>query len=396
MAKTILQEIAAQVAKKQNITIKAAESFVSNLFVVIKEGLDEDKQVKVRGLGTFKIVTVKPRESVNVNTGERVLISSHDKVTFTPDTTMKELVNRPFSQFDTVPLEDGVDFEDIPHETESEDSADVAEEAVATPIVKDIQEPKKPEPKVEVKKEEPKPEPKKPEPKAEVKKEEPKPEPKKPEPKVEVKKEESKPEPKKPEPKVEVKKEEPNPEPKKPEQKVEVKKKEPKKEVKQEVAKAEPKIAKVVEMTPQTDGKEPEKHPVSWGKIAALIVLLILCIAAGLWLSKNGGSSDKNENVAIADTVTTDSVSVAEAGPNDGLDLEKLNNDPRVRYGGYTIEGVDTVVTLREGQTMESYAKATLGIYMLCYFQALNDTNELSGGATMKVPKVKLKSKKKD
>ena len=360
MAKTILQEIAAQVAKKQNITIKAAESFVSNLFVVIKEGLDEDKQVKVRGLGTFKIVTVKPRESVNVNTGERVLISSHDKVTFTPDTTMKELVNRPFSQFDTVPLEDGVDFEDIPHETESEDSADVAEEAVATPIVKDIQEPKKPEPKVE------------------------------------VKKEESKPEPKKPEPKVEVKKEEPNPEPKKPEQKVEVKKKEPKKEVKQEVAKAEPKIAKVVEMTPQTDGKEPEKHPVSWGKIAALIVLLILCIAAGLWLSKNGGSSDKNENVAIADTVTTDSVSVAEAGPNDGLDLEKLNNDPRVRYGGYTIEGVDTVVTLREGQTMESYAKATLGIYMLCYFQALNDTNELSGGATMKVPKVKLKSKKKD
>ena len=130
MAKTILQEIAARVAKKHNITIKSAESFVSQFFDVVKEGLDADKQVKVKGFGTFKVVTVKPRESINVRTGERVVIESHDKVNFTPDATMKELVNRPFSQFETVELKDDVDFEDIPHDEEPAVEEPVVEEPV--------------------------------------------------------------------------------------------------------------------------------------------------------------------------------------------------------------------------------------------------------------------------
>ena len=130
MAKTLLQEIAAKVAKKQGITIKAAETFVTNFFSVVREGLEADKQVKVRGLGTFKIIPVKPRESVNVNTGERVLIEGHDKLTFTPDSSMKELVNRPFSQFDTVELEDGVDFGDMTTEENTTEEVVV----VDTPI----------------------------------------------------------------------------------------------------------------------------------------------------------------------------------------------------------------------------------------------------------------------
>ncbi len=84
MAKTALQLVADAVAKKHKLTIKESEKFVSQLFEVIQEGLHEDKIAKVKGLGTFKVQAVKPRESINVNTGERVLIAGHDKVSFTP------------------------------------------------------------------------------------------------------------------------------------------------------------------------------------------------------------------------------------------------------------------------------------------------------------------------
>ena len=119
MAKTALQLVADAVAKKHKLTIKESEKFVSQLFEVIQEGLHEDKIAKVKGLGTFKVQAVKPRESINVNTGERVLIAGHDKVSFTPDAAMKELVNKPFAQFETVVLNDGVEF----------DNEEVAEDA---------------------------------------------------------------------------------------------------------------------------------------------------------------------------------------------------------------------------------------------------------------------------
>jgi hypothetical protein len=83
------------------------------MFDIIQTNLEKDKVVKIKGLGTFKIIDVDDRESVNVNTGERVLIEGHNKITFTPDALMKELVNKPFSQFETVVLNDGVDFEDM-------------------------------------------------------------------------------------------------------------------------------------------------------------------------------------------------------------------------------------------------------------------------------------------
>ena len=84
--------------------------------------------MKVKGLGTFKVQAVKPRESVNVNTGERVLIEGHDKVSFTPDTTMKELVNKPFALFETVVLNDGVDFADLERKPDDEEKKEKAEE----------------------------------------------------------------------------------------------------------------------------------------------------------------------------------------------------------------------------------------------------------------------------
>lgn len=123
MPKTVLQLISEELSKKSGLSVKEADSFVSAIFEVVNNGLKEDKITKVKGLGTFKLLAVKPRESINVNTGERVLIEGHNKVSFTPDTFMKELVNKPFSQFETVILNDGVEFEeDIRNEGKNKSS----------------------------------------------------------------------------------------------------------------------------------------------------------------------------------------------------------------------------------------------------------------------------------
>lgn len=113
MGKISIYDIAKILVDKNGLTKSESEQFVAAIFDVIQEGLEHDSLVKVKGLGTFKIIGVEARESVNVNTGERVVIESHEKVTFTPDAVMKELVNKPFSQFETVVLNDGIEFDDI-------------------------------------------------------------------------------------------------------------------------------------------------------------------------------------------------------------------------------------------------------------------------------------------
>lgn len=113
MAKITIQGIADSVIGKHGLSRNDAEVFVTSFFDLINEGLHSDKAVKVKGLGTFKVIDVRERESVNVNTGERVVIESHGKITFTPDPVMRDLVNKPFAQFETVVLNDGVDLEDL-------------------------------------------------------------------------------------------------------------------------------------------------------------------------------------------------------------------------------------------------------------------------------------------
>ena len=122
MGKISNNELAAVLIDRKRLSKKNASRFINELFNVIRQGLMNERLVKVKGLGTFKIIDVDDRESVNVNTGERVLIEGHSKISFTPDALMKELVNKPFSQFETVVLKDGVDFEDVPEETEIEES----------------------------------------------------------------------------------------------------------------------------------------------------------------------------------------------------------------------------------------------------------------------------------
>ena len=112
MGKISIQDLSQALVVRHGLEKHDAAIFVSAMFDIIQMNLEKDRIVKVKGLGTFKIIDVDDRESVNVNTGERVLIEGHNKITFTPDPLMKELVNKPFSQFETVVLNDGVDFED--------------------------------------------------------------------------------------------------------------------------------------------------------------------------------------------------------------------------------------------------------------------------------------------
>ena len=129
MGKLTIQEIAAVLQQKNSFDKQEANTFVTTMFQIIQERLETDGIVKVKGFGTFKLVDVEARESVSVRTGERVVINGHAKVTFTPDATMKELVNRPFSQFETVVLNDGVEFPDL--EEPEEEQPVVEEEAPA-------------------------------------------------------------------------------------------------------------------------------------------------------------------------------------------------------------------------------------------------------------------------
>lgn len=139
MGKLTIQEIAKILVEKNKLTFKEANQFAAVMFEVIQQQLSHDEQVKVKGLGTFKMIRVEPRESVSVRTGERVVIDSHAKVTFTPDATMKELVNKPFSQFETVILNEGVEFEDLGDDLTEEEVAELdnmdSEESVVQPLL---------------------------------------------------------------------------------------------------------------------------------------------------------------------------------------------------------------------------------------------------------------------
>lgn len=113
MSKSNISRLAKSISSKRGLTQAEAERFVSKMFEVANEGLHEDKLLKMKWLGTFKVTPVKDRESVDVNTGERIVIEGRDKISFTPDNILKEIVNKPFAQFETVVVNDGVDFSDI-------------------------------------------------------------------------------------------------------------------------------------------------------------------------------------------------------------------------------------------------------------------------------------------
>lgn len=128
MSKISLSDLAQRLAEKSGISQQDAELFIRKMFDVANEGLQSDKLVKMKWLGTFKVMAVKDRESVDVNTGERIIIEGRDKISFTPDNILKEIVNKPFAQFETVVVNDGVDFDEIDRKFENAEEVSSPEE----------------------------------------------------------------------------------------------------------------------------------------------------------------------------------------------------------------------------------------------------------------------------
>lgn len=146
MSKNSLNVLADKLAEKSGLSQIESELFIRKMFDVCHQGLAADKMVKMRWLGTFKVTSVKDRESVDVNTGERIIIEGRDKISFTPDNILKEIVNKPFAQFETVVVNEGVDFDSIDkkYEDSLEDEEQEREQDVIKPAV-DVVEPLLPE-----------------------------------------------------------------------------------------------------------------------------------------------------------------------------------------------------------------------------------------------------------
>ena len=450
MAKSAIQLITSALAKQHNLSADDAAAFVDAFFDIISSELKNGNQVKIKGLGTFKVQAVKPRESVNVNTGERVLIEGHDKISFTPDTVMKELVNKPFSQFETVVINDGVDTEEL-ERIPAEDSSD----EVKSELVDDATTKNTSEEKLLVEEERTEVEDTKDETNniSSVKGG------------AEIEAEDNLNEKNLPVDVIEEPTSEDNEaifdSEEKPSNLEE--KKEEKQEVATEVdakvdliveskvdAIVEPKIeeetieveVKSVQSVPNTseereessnenniDKKElpnssesthiPEDEDTDiessengiLKKVALVAFIVIICLGIFLWARMSSTNSKKKtkevaEQVNTSEdhsslgtqTVSADTTSVTKVHKTPEKEetakvdsFMALNSDPRIRYGAYNIIGIDRIVVLKKGETMEKYSRKTLGADMVGYFQVLNGRKTMQAGDTMKVPKVELR-----
>ncbi|BBA30420.1 HU family DNA-binding protein [Prevotella melaninogenica] len=453
MAKTAIQQIISALAKQYNLSAAEAAAFVDAFFDIVSSELKNGNQVKIKGLGTFKVQSVKPRESVNVNTGERVLIEGHDKISFTPDAVMKELVNKPFSQFETVVINDGVDTEELERVPVEESSDEVKSEIVndftpektldqeKTTVVKEekievevtkedvienssakasavdvddslienslpidvIEEPSsnveeilETEEKTSVLEEYNK----------EVEKV--------------IVETESKVEPTvesevetvtdvKADTKVEEDTIEVDVKPVQAVSNVLEKQEEPLRE--ENIEKIE--LSKTSESTNISEDENNDVEGSENGllkKVALIAFIIIICLGIFLWARMGSSNSRKNtkevaEQVNNSDnhtslgtkTVSADTTATKVHKAPKKKETAKvdsfmaLNSDPRIRYGAYNIIGIDRIVVLKKGETMEKYSRKTLGADMVGYFQVLNGRKTMQAGDTMKVPKVELR-----
>lgn len=398
MNKLTLNNIAKVLVEKNGLEPKEAMMFTTAMFDLIHDRLNEEGIVKVKGLGTFKMIRVEARESINVRTGERVLIDSHAKITFTPDAVMKELVNKPFSQFETVVLNDDVEFTDMKSE-ETTDETNNSEQSES--LVDVVSEGGTPEPAPEPAPEpvaEPAPEPA-PEPVAEVA----------PEPTPVVA----------PEPVAEVA---PEPTP--------VVAPEPTREVPEPTVPSADEESEENTSAVQTCYEEDEEEShwhrnIGW---AFLVLVLMAASAVGGYLY---GVGQIPSQTAMADTVSAVKVNpvVTDTLVNDSLKADSVavkteekhedkaaseeqpqektsqnlhdkyaEMDARVRTGAYKITGLDREVKVRAGDNLKRIARRELGSDdMVCYIEVFNKMNasaELKEGQTIKIPALKLKKKK--
>lgn len=422
MSKVSITELASKLMEKHGLKRTEAELFIRQFVGVINDGLKNDKSVKVKGLGTFKVQAVSARKSVDVNTGEAIVIEGRDKISFTAEAVMRDLVNAPFAQFETVIVNDGVDFSEI----DAKHEADNTEAKEPTPAVE-------PAPAVE------------PEPTAE------------PAPAVELEPTAEPAPAAEPEPTVE-----PAP----------VVEPEPTVES-APVAEPEPAVVEptpIVEPTPavedsDSDTDELEAKSKSYKNTiivlaSSLACVVILAVVGFVYMFSQIEKRDnriahlETQTATLADRMMKTHMSPAPAAnqpaANDEADnilatneqkieaaqkADKENNlktaeakpepkakpkaatkptaeakahaaksspsilspsaydkDPRVRTGAYVITGIANTVTVKDGQTMSSLSKTYLGPGMECYLEAVNGGNrELKAGEKIKIPALKTK-----
>ena len=450
MAKSAIQLITSALAKQHNLSADDAAAFVDAFFDIISSELKNGNQVKIKGLGTFKVQAVKPRESVNVNTGERVLIEGHDKISFTPDTVMKELVNKPFSQFETVVINDGVNTEELERIPAEDSSDEVKSELVDDATTKNTSEEKllveEERTEVEDTKDETNnissvkggaeieaednlneknlpidviEEPTTEENEAIFDSEE------KPS-NLEEKKEEKQEVAKEVDSKVDSiveSKVDAIVEPKVEEETIEVEVKsvqsvpnisEEREESSNENNIDKKELPNSSESTHILDDEDTDVESSENGilkKVALVAFIVIICLGIFLWARMSSTNSKKKtkevaEQVNTSEdhsslgtqTVSADTTSVTKVHKTpEKKETAKvdsfmpLNSDPRIRYGAYNIIGIDRIVVLKKGETMEKYSRKTLGADMVGYFQVLNGRKTMQAGDTMKVPKVELR-----
>lgn len=400
MGKISTQNLASVLVERWHIGKKEASQFVNELFFLIQKSLDEDKIVKVKGLGTFKIIDVDDRESVDVNTGDRVLIEGHGKITFTPDVLMKELVNKPFSQFETVVLKDGVDFNEAENTVQTEEPAIPDEiEDTSAPLVEFVTEEELPEKPVETK-----------EPEAPV---------------------------------TPLKSDEPAPSaPSAPSEPMTEETPSEEKEASNEDESSEQDVPSDQDVVAEEEEEviieeEESAFKKYWKWIAIAVATLAVGILIGYLMGNRSTvpQTPENPSVEAVDSMAvkslpakSDSVDVelsdeeeeeleeedseeeaeevedaqADKAPEATAEERPLDKweamDIRVQTGAYRILGTDTVVKAKAGDNLTRIGNRLLGPGMECYLEVYNGIapgTTLTAGQEIKIPKVELKKKKK-
>ena len=459
MSKFSLNTLGKLLADKSGLSQVEAELFIRKMFDVCNQGLDTDKQVKIKWLGTFKVQATKDRESINVNTGERFTIEGRDKLTFTPDNILKEIVNKPFAQFETVVVNDGVDFDEIDEKFGEEQTEDAPaqvldfldEEKTATPnpevVVIGSEKEKEKEAEDELAKqiaiEQAKLERLK---QAQLEQE-----------RIQKEKQEQE--------RLEQERLE--------QEKLEQERLE---QEKLELAQQQQALKAVVEpAVPASDESEEEEeeeessnshHIVIPRYLVVAVCLIVVALIGGMgWFAFNYGQmtaqrdhlamqlnqyhqapakkvpakpaaaplsqEQKLRQKAMEDSIrmakTAEAVKLAENSDEESANTEKAkqaeatakaeakekakdkaeekatskiassqyDKDARVRTGAYRIIGVAQTVTVGAGQTLEQISTRYLGSGMECYVEALNGTSTVKAGQKIKIPKLELKKKKK-
>lgn len=406
-----ISELSSVLVAKYGLSQKEADAFVVQMFDVINSGLQSsDKQVKVKGLGTFKIQSVNARESIDVNTGERIVIEGRNKISFTPETSLKNRVNLPFSQFETVIINDGVDFSDI----ENNDGSDNAE--VSDGVDND---------------------------EGSIADESP------------VPTEESRTKDEDAEapsditsdtcddnnaldesPVVSV-----GQDVEEPEHHDESEKTPDETDSHENDIPSVPDVSRndaqaaAYNVQPQTSGEHCHASGRSNKIIISLLAFIVLLCGLGIYgmfyyqnklshcedrileleividnfqekiKKENMPSADSNKHIVTHDSIARkanesvkDSVARKQGVPDDSNEInpDKYNKDPRIRTGAYRIVGIAKTITLKEDRSLSYISKRYLGPGMECYVEAVNEGKTFKKGETVNIPKLKLKKIRKN